>query len=251
MIRSLIVLTVTACFAKMCVAQTEETRVSLADVKMDLAQLAKTAHVEYGLFTGTKSWDPKKGEEQATVRYASSGILSLDTQVTADQVNLHDVLRKGEKSRFDARLTCRKDNYLNPASVVIDLGRGRIVNYTVSKGEVTATMGEKTMKMPFPKDILSQSALYRILPLLPRTKGVTVDVPAFTEVPEFRPPRKEQPYTITCLGKESLDVAGNPVEATKFEIRGGRKMDAWVSVDGRLLRIHDLAGIRMELLPAK
>lgn len=184
----------------------------------------------------------KRGGESAVL-----GTITMRTEVVEDHVTLIDNWRmrwRGRDMKLDLKMDCRRDNLLRP-NTIRSAGEGdeEIGTFTVEVGEDKATVtreGGGSEDIEFPADALTDIGLFRIVTLLPRTRGTAYTVEHFMEVSELH---LKGPAVLAYHGPDEIILHGKPVTLDKFiYVRDGRTVaEAWVDSD-HILRQFRLDG---------
>ncbi len=198
------------------------------------------------------NWDRLKmrGEQHYTYRAkspggiadAGSGKVVFATDVKDKELVLKDKMEltyRGKKLSLDLIHYCQRDNYLSP-SKILSKGEGddEVATFVavIEGGKAKVEFDGRERIIEIPDDTVSFSALVRILPLLPRDKGLRIEFPHWLESSELN---LKDDFMIECLGQDALTRDDQELVCTKFRLTGMgiMPMDAWVDSDGVLQRM--------------
>lgn len=209
----------------------QETR-HLSSLELDLNRLAQWGTREYAC----EASRPGSSEKEV------AGRVILKTEVTEDGVILDDRMRsafKGKELLLNLTHQCQKDNFLTPKRIEFNgTGDDRLgtVVATVNGGKATIRSAGKEREKELPPGVVSMSAFYRIVTLLPRQAGIRISFPYWLESKEFN---LKKDFVVECMGKESLQCGQKSRSCTKFCLTGVgiRPSIYWVSDDDALRQI--------------
>ena len=170
------------------------------------------------------------------------GRVALETEVTGDLVVLNDRMEisfRGKKLSLDLTHRCKRDNYLSPFRID-SKGEGDdelgtfVVTIDGEKATVRSEDGEREMELPH--DVVTWSAFFRLVTLLPRQEGGRISYPYSLESEELNLKRD---FLVECMGRGTVQWGPEGISCTKFRLTGGGNHPAfyWVSDDGVLRQV--------------
>jgi len=196
----------------------------------------------------------RPGSDEKTIM----GRVDLKTEVADDAVLLSDRMEisfRGEKLSLDLTHRCKKDSFLSPVRID-SKGEGDDEFGTfvvIIKGdEATVRFDGRERKMELPKSIVTWSAFFRLVTLLPREKGGRVSFDHWLETEELNLKRD---FVVECLGWDAVQSGQEGIGCTKFRLTGGGNHPAyyWVDDDGviRQVLIDERKLMRLRETPNK
>lgn len=170
------------------------------------------------------------------------GRVVLKTEVTGDLIVLNDRMEisfGGEKLSLDLTHRCKRDNYLSP--VRIDSkgeGDDEFGTFVLTIDGETATVHSegREREMELPRNVVTWSAFFRLVTLLPRQEGIRISYPYSLESEELN---LKKDFLVECLGPDIVQSGPEGITCTKFRLSGGGNRPAfyWVSDDGVLRQV--------------
>jgi len=190
---------------------------------------------------GTKTYTyeaSRPGSEEKTIM----GRVVLKTEVADDAILLTDRMEidfKGEKLTLDLAHRCRKDSFMSPIRID-SKGEGDdefgtfVVTIEGDKATVRSDGRERRMEMP--KNVVTWSAFFRLVTLLPRQEGHHFSFPHWLESGELN---LKKNFMVECMGPDIVQVGKEGVTCTKFRLSGNGIHPAfyWVDDDGVLRQV--------------
>ncbi len=183
---------------------------------------------------GTKSYTyeaSRPGGERKTIM----GQLMLKTEVADDAVLLADRVEiqfRGERLMLDLAHRCKKDNFLSPVRIDSE-GEGDdefgTFVVTIEGDEATVRSDGRERTMELPENVVTFSAFFRLVTLLPRQEGSRISFPYWLESEELN---LKKDFVAECMGSDAIQSGQESVNCTKFRLTGGGNHPAYYWVDG-------------------
>lgn len=193
-----------------------------------------------------KTWGTKVYTYEASRPGSSEktimGRVTLTTEVTGDLVVLKDRMEisfRGEKLSLDLTHRCKRDNYLSPVRIESkgegDDEFGTFV-VTVDGEKATVHSEGREREMELPNRVVTWSAFFRLVTLLPRKKGSRLSYPYSLESEELN---LKKDFLVECMGRDTVQSGPERISCTKFRLTGGGNHPAfyWVGDDGVLRQV--------------
>jgi hypothetical protein len=190
---------------------------------------------------GTKTYTyeaSQPGSSEKTIM----GRVVLKTEMADNAILLTDHFEiefRAKKLTLDLAHQCKKDNFLSP--VRIDSkgeGDDEFGTFVATIDEEGATIRSdgRERKMELPKNVVTWSAFFRLVTLLPRQEGSRISYPYSLESEELN---LKKDFMVECLGADIVQSGKEGVTCTKFRLTGGGNNPAyyWVDDDGVLRRV--------------
>jgi len=204
---------------------------SLGDVVLDLNRLKTLGEQRYNFQASKPSGNT----------IAITGTFTFATEVQRDKVVLRD---KIELTHQEMKLSltlvhhCKKNNYLTPERIESKGAGGEFSTFvaTIVNGKAAVKINGRENTIEVPPDTVSYSALVRLLPLLPREKGLRISFPHWLESSELH---LKKDFVIECLGEEQITRGTQKWRCTKYRLTSSQimPMDAWIDSDNILQRL--------------
>ncbi|MDY0167623.1 MAG: hypothetical protein RBS80_13835 [Thermoguttaceae bacterium] len=190
---------------------------------------------------GTKTYTyeaSRPGSSEKTIM----GRFVLKTEVADDAVILDDRIEietRGEKLTLHLTHRCKKDNFLSPV-LIESKGEGDdefgtfVVTIDEERAAVRSDSRERKMKLP--KNVVTFSAFFRLVTLLPRREGRRISFPHWLESEELN---LKKDFVVECMGPDIVQSGSEKITCTKFRLTGSgiRPTFYWVSNDGVLRQV--------------
>ncbi|MDA8019620.1 MAG: transglutaminase-like domain-containing protein [Thermoanaerobaculia bacterium] len=145
-----------------------------------------------------------------------------------------------EEAARQAELEFRVDSQGHEFQLVGELAGGRLIGEVRSAGETLP------LDLPVGGDVLVESGLGASLRFPRMEVGETMRFSSFDPLTLSRGRAK-----VTCVGEETLDLAGQKVEAKRLQVEAsGIETVAWIDESGTVLRAETPLGLILERLPA-
>jgi len=183
-----------------------------------------------------------RAQSPASNEQAVKGTVVFAMEVKNDTVILRDTMEltvRGNRWSLDLVHHCRKNNYLSPAKIE-STGQGddEVATFVavIEDGKATVRVGGQERIIDIPADTVTFSAFVRLLPLLPREKGIRISFPHWLESSELN---LKQDFVTECLGEEAITRGDQELPCTKYRLTSGQIMptEAWVDSRGILQRL--------------
>lgn len=200
----------------------------LADVAINAVALDLAGTERYGIRMHASS-----GNGTGEITFKSH--LTVRTRRAGGQIKLEDTWEIMGR-RFDLAQHCWADANLTLQRCDFAAQRRDARQTAVMQVEgeqAIVTIGERRLEMRYPSGTVTQAALIRLIPLLPRTAGVAYTFPAYLEALDMRvkTPAEGEDYRIVCQGEEAIELEGVQTTCTRFSVITDRSVDFYV--DGR------------------
>ena len=140
---------------------------------------------------------------------------------------------------MDLTYRCKKDNFLSPVRIESkEKGDDEFGTFVVTiDGEKATVRSEgREREMELPTNVVTWSAFFRLVTLLPREKGSRVSFDHWLESEELN---LKKEFVVECLGWDTVQSGQEEVTCTKFRLTGGGNHPAycWVDDDGVLRQV--------------
>ncbi|MHC5005688.1 MAG: hypothetical protein ACYTJ0_21535 [Planctomycetota bacterium] len=206
----------------------------LADLALRPDTLGSPAVERFGIRMRARSGS---GAGTMTVRSR----LTLRTRREGNEVVFDDTWEIMGRT-FDVSLHCRRDALLSLQRCDLSVQRGddrQSAAMQVEGRKAIVTAGGRRFEMHYPAGTVTQGALLRLVPQLPREPGAAWTFPAYVESLDMqvRTPAGDDPYRIVCRGRERIKIDGTTLACTRFTVMTDREVDFFVDDASRLRRI--------------
>ena len=170
------------------------------------------------------------------------GEVALKTEVAGGLVVLNDRMEisfRGEKVSLDLTHRCKRDNYLSPIHIDSkgegDDEFGTFV-VTIDGERATVRSEGREREMELPNHVVTWSAFFRLVTLLPRQEGSRISYPYSLESEELH---VKKDFLVECMGRDIVQSGPEGISCTKFRLtgRGIHPAFYWVSDDGVLRQV--------------
>lgn len=189
--------------------------INLADLDLDFTHLPTTPQ-KYTVRMHGKSFDkgkpfPFDSSMTLQTRYDGASIVFNDTVEFVGRSVTFSFHCEPEATLTIERGQIRMDHAARTISAdVVHNDDDDTLNVTSGAG--------KTNTVEYPDGTVTEAALFRIIPRLPRTPGHTYAFSAYTPMNEVRPATPEDggQCTITCRGPSTIEIDRTPVQCTQY-----------------------------------
>jgi hypothetical protein len=190
---------------------------------------------------GTKTYTYEASRPGSTGK-TNMGRVVLKTEVADDAILLTDHMEiefRGEKLTLDLAHRCRKDNFLSPVRIESkgegDDEFGTFVA-TIDEEGATIRSDGRERKMELPENVVTFSAFFRLVTLLPRQEGTRISFPYWLESGELN---LKKDFMVKCMGPDIVQWGPEGVTCTKFRLTGNGIQPAfyWVDDNGVLRQV--------------
>ena len=157
-------------------------------------------------------------------------------------------------STYDFEMHCRPNATLSLERGFIEIQRhNKVSSSTMEVSDELATFqGDANVEMAYPHGTVSQAALFRIIPQLPRQSGSEFTFNGYTDAIEMRvqTPSDGDAFKVVCKGEVMVDIDGESVTCTQFTVHTDKDVDFFVDRNAQIRKVvADAGDTVMILLP--
>lgn len=203
----------------------------LADVPIDYRSLETQASATYdiALNVGTVG---VRGELSFT---AST---TMTTTVARDHVMMEDEWEIMGRD-IALRMKCDRAPLLRLRESTLTISRkdeSVTASLAVSDEQCVIDVNGEKSEIPYPGGTLMQAAAFRLVPLLPRGRGVTYTFDHYTESVEIKvqEPDDGKTFSIECHGPEAVSLGSQNIGCTKYVLNVPRPIEFFVDGQSRI-----------------
>jgi len=186
------------------------------------------------------------------------GRVVLKTEVGPDSITLDDtfaLIYRGKELSLHLTHQCRKDGSLSPVRIESkgegDDEFGTFV-VTIDGEKATVRSEDREREMELPRNVVTWSAFFRLVTLLPREKSSRVSFNHWLESDELN---LKKDFLVECMGRDTVQSGEEGITCTKFRLTGGGNSPAYYWVDDddvlRQVLIDERKLIRLRDAPDK
>jgi len=175
-------------------------------------------------------------------RRRAIGTVALETELSGRKVTMRDawsIESDGAMLSWRMKADWDRGGLMEPTKVVANgTETDELASYRMQVVAGLATIRDlegARSEMELPEGVVTDAALLRIVTLLPRERGRRWRIDRLLELSELNLKRGG---VLACVGPESVDMHGEPVQLWRFAYRSGDRLAAqfWVDPDGGALR---------------